>query len=87
MAMGSVGRNGDQRIFAIRNPTALFFHDQFDFRTKRDRQIGILVAGGKVHEHWNVEIGDEIEQEVLELILLRAIERKLAEDDPRDFLE
>src|SRR5437868_15099302 len=41
----------------------------------------------KVHEHGYVEIGNQVEQEVLELVLLRAIERELAEDDAGDFLE
>ena len=42
------------------------------------------MAGGKIHEHGHVEVGDEIEHEILELVFLGTIERELTEDDAPD---
>jgi len=45
------------------------------------------VTRGKIHQDWDVEVGDEVEQKILELVLFGSIERQLTEDNAGDLLE
>ena len=84
---GSQDVRRSERVLAIHDPAALIFDDELHLGSEWNREIRILVARGEIHQHGNVDIGNEVEKEILELVFLRAIERELTEDDSRHFLE
>src|SRR5580700_4799986 len=59
-----------QRVFAVHQPPGLFLGHQFYFGTEGQRQVGDFVPRRKVRQNRYIEIGEQVCQEVLELILL-----------------
>src|SRR5712691_5583663 len=76
-----------ERVLAIGKPTRRFVGDELHLGSKGEREIRDLVAGGEVHQNRDLEIGDEVDEEIFELVLFRAIERELAEDDAPDIVQ
>ena len=78
-------RGGEgERIFVVLDPPGLLLHDQLDLGPQRQREIRDLMAGGEIHEDGHVEVGNQIQHEVLELVLFRAIEREVPKYDTSD---
>ena len=68
----------------VGEPAGVVLDDELDVGAEWKRQVRDFVAGGEIHQDGDVQVGHEVEQEILELIFLGAVDRQLAEDDPAD---
>ena len=50
-------------------------------RSDRQREVRHFVPCGKIHQNGNLQVGDEIKQEIFELVLFGPIEREVSEYD------
>src|SRR6185295_13027268 len=64
-----------ESFLLVGQPARHLVGDNFHLGAERKRKVRHLVARRKIHQDRHVEIGQEIEQEVLELVFLRAVER------------
>src|SRR5262249_6256985 len=76
---GSVARWHLERVFPVLNPPRRFLGHQLDFGADWKREVRNFVARWKIHQNRHVQVRHEIEQEILELVFLRAVEREVAE--------
>ena len=73
-----------ERVLVIREPSRGILHDELDLGAQREGEVRHLVSGREIHENGYVQVGNEVEQKILELILLGAVDRELAKDDSTD---
>jgi hypothetical protein len=56
-------------ILAVHEPTRRLVDDELHLRADGQRQIRHLVTGREIGENRHVEVGEQVEQEILELVL------------------
>src|SRR5205823_8794338 len=65
-----------KRVFGVSKPPSRFAGDQLDFRAEWKRKVRGFVSGWEIHQDRAVEVGQQVKQEILELVFLAPINRE-----------
>src|ERR1700693_1550031 len=70
-----------QCVFTVGEPASNIIRHELHLCSERQREIWYLMTRREVHQNRNVEIGYEVEEEILELIFLGPVQRELTKHD------